>query len=583
MAVKEKKLSDEHRSRIEENTALNEGIIGEWILELFRKVAVERKEALKAHRTLPIKHLFVDLEAVKADTMYELFFIRKEDGSRFFNPKLIRSMKLACEFGEQLTSRHFNYPLERLTKWRDSVFRCAAGDLLRAVQKEITAFYQKAREGWEQEVVHCMNQALMALKLASNPHYSYHDVNVKSCKDYFHDFQLFFRQVLDSSSYQKLAADSDLPQSSLNQALKRLVQAICYAYFMQVRGYQEVLPEIQRLIEDIQGKEEKPKEKKISLSDVVRKEQAALSKFMKQYPSGPLSMTLALLDEDPSMPFDPLLQGNIPNQLFWVRVGERKVWALHCPSPTVHVAMGKSPKISEEFRGFLHALRDKGEGQHHLIINMQDRTSWREEERSRVLEELQQKPEFSNQLNVVTLAMDGDFYFQQGAYAKENHVAQFLHSFREQLLLDSGGYFFPAGMKEVLNSTFIDQTFAAIHTQFFGGKNVLSHDKRLEFIEIFHLVLELKVIALSEATSFSLSCKDGADVAAPAYAQFYCFIRLMSEGKLSKEELPMLAMLLHTPALLARERTVEEERVQRMIKICRLLEGSPTPLRNVQQ
>ncbi len=76
------------------------------------------------------KHLFVDLDSVKKDILSMNFFYRKEDGTRFFNPRLIRNIKLVSDFGLNVGKEEEKDPLFDLTTWRiDSGYHKGASPL----------------------------------------------------------------------------------------------------------------------------------------------------------------------------------------------------------------------------------------------------------------------------------------------------------------------------------------------------------------------------------------------------------------------------------------------------------------------
>ncbi len=73
---------------------MDEGVLGKWILAISQQTQNRRDELheqqeLKSRTSLlsdAPRHLFVNLDAVKKDSEYELFYIRKEDGSLYFSP-----------------------------------------------------------------------------------------------------------------------------------------------------------------------------------------------------------------------------------------------------------------------------------------------------------------------------------------------------------------------------------------------------------------------------------------------------------------------------------------------------------------
>jgi hypothetical protein len=94
----------------------------------------------------------------------------------------------------------------------------------------------------------------------------------------------------------------------------------------------------------------------------------------------------------------------------------------------------------------------------------------------------------------------------------------------------------------------------------------------MNFIEIFYLFLELKLIELIKPDGFSFVCKDGIDIGPAASAPLFVFNRWMSSEKLSKEDLDHLHLILHAPAILIRERTIHANRLKRTLNMLKEME-----------
>ena len=122
----------------------------------------------RAIKRLPLRHVFVDLETVKKDADYELFFLRKEDGTRFYSPRLIRNIKLVCNFGDYFgAQRKVEDPLEDLPRWLERGFQASAAKMLKSLAPRLERFYKDVYRFKEQELVETLNKALMALMLAA--------------------------------------------------------------------------------------------------------------------------------------------------------------------------------------------------------------------------------------------------------------------------------------------------------------------------------------------------------------------------------------------------------------------------------
>ena len=200
-----KKLQEFYLSRIAHK--IDEGTLGKWILALSQKSTVpEKKVVLQGRDRSQAKHVFIDLESVKKDTEYELFFLRKEDGTRFFSPRLIRNIKLVSDFGDYLGDEKREDPLMSVGIWED---RCAynfAKQIISGSRADIQAFFKQALGSSGQELAETLNKSVVALMMAANPHNLSHDMSLKNCSGYFTDFLLFLRQCLWSRDYQKMMA-----------------------------------------------------------------------------------------------------------------------------------------------------------------------------------------------------------------------------------------------------------------------------------------------------------------------------------------------------------------------------------------
>src|SRR5262249_40445142 len=137
---------------------------------------------------------------------------------------------------------------------------------------------------------------------------------------------------------------------------------------------------------------------------------------------------------------------------------------------------------------------------------------------------------------------------------------------------ENSGYFYPDAIKKQLFSGFAKELAAAIHQLFFGAKNVLSRSNRMDFIELFYLFLQLKVIELVQPTTVSFSCKDSIDIGMPASCELFLLLKLFNERPLSSEEEEYLKICLHGPAICYRGRALFQERFDRLYGSIRAIE-----------
>ena len=101
--------------------------------------------------------------------------------------------------------------------------------------------------------------------------------------------------------------------------------------------------------------------------------------------------------------------------------------------------------------------------------------------------------------------------------------------------------------------------------------NVLLFEDRLEFIELFYLCLELKILDFVKPDSWSMTCKDGVDVGPTSGALFFGFFKILHEEDPSKAHKDLHAMLYVAP-LLIRKRLPLSERMDRLIRTLKRIE-----------
>lgn len=557
---------------------IDEGTLGKWMLELTKRAWNRSREIkLTAKQALQTKHVFVDLDSVKKDTEYELFFLRKEDATRFYSPRLIRNIKLVCDFGDYFGKpKVLNDPLEDVVLWQDLCYLRAAKDILQAVENRMRRYYKEAMQFKDRELVEYMNKAFMALMLCTNSHNQVNHVPSKTCKEYFADFQYYLRQALHSRDYLKLITYPSKHSSSLANCLLDTVHSVCMALFENLRIYQTVSPHLQKLLQEAAENQSVEHQDAAKASDTLWNRLAcdnkALSKLMKQHANGPLIKVLNVLQQDSHLSFDPLLLQNIPTQLYALYFNENKIMNVQIPSPTSQEFIHKVVVV-EEFKAFLRNCEKSNIIKKHLIVNLQDRTSWREHSRCVALEDLQKNENFDQQLVVVTLTKDTEFYHQLEPYYQDNHADVFIQNLKEHLSDENSGFYFPMAINNALSPAFVNGIIKEIHRIFFSGKNILLREHRLDFIELFYCFLQLKLIEIVKPDSFSLTCKDGVDMAATANAQLFAFLKIINDESFTSADHAILNDILYAPALLVRERCVNPERFNRMNSAIKCVES----------
>ncbi len=571
-----KQLQEFYLTRIAKK--IDEGVLSRWIFELTKGAMAHLEESAlvgKQNRPLEARHVYIDMESVKSDVEYELFFLRKEDGSRFFNPRLIRNIKLVADFGETISEERESIdPLEEIVLWQDQVMHAAAKHILQAQGNSFDQFFHEARQAPKRELVVELYKAYIALIMSANSANLLIHAPQKSCTQYFADFQLFLRKALHTRDYQRMLL---YPSKNASvQVFLESVHRLCRAFFTGIKGYQELLPVFKKLMQKAEHSQslehiKAAKECKMVWSRLAA-DYAALKKMIKGHPNGPLVKVLNLLQNGGFHIFDPMTQYNLPNQLYSIYLNDHKILNIHMASPTGQEFIDKA-KALDEFRAFLRSYLMGQTKKRHLLINMQDKTSWREHSRATALEDLAAQTPFASALSVVTFAKETEFYHQIAPYHQDNHAEAFLQHFKENLADENCGFYFPPQLKETLFDTFIGKSLEAIHQVFFSGANVLTVKNRLDFIEIFYLFLQIKILDHLNPETFSFTCKDGIDVGGCASTGLLAFIRTLNGEEFSETDYMQLNLHLYAPALLIRERIILPAPFERMNSALRRIEG----------
>ncbi len=509
-----------------------------------------------------------DLETVRRDKEYELFLIRREDGKPYFNRALLKHMQLVAQFDVLLADPTMEDPFLRIKMILDKDAHSAAKEILQLAAPYVDAYSKEAMKFKKVNFVAAISKALMALMLASNSRNLMQNVVGKCALNYYTDFHYYLRAALNSVEYRKFIANPPDLSDRFIHSVMNLSHVLCTSFFLKVGSRKDMVAFIHMLIEKgakgsvTQSQTASP----LALWNNLRDQDASIRYLLKQYPNGPLVKTVQLFSEDNQMKgFDPIGQRNQPAQLYTIAGEELHISCIRLPCPTSQQFIAKA-EIAEEFEGFLRSLGSQSRNQRHLLINLQDRTSWHEHARCIAIEGVQKKSEFSETLMVVTIPKNADFYMQSGSYVEWDDSVEFMKQLKEQVASgEQCGFFFPEEVNQAQLLQFADKAIKTIHTVFFAGKERLEHKNRLDFIEIFYLMFILKLIEDFNPDTLSFTCKDAIDTGASASAEMFAFLRMMNDpSHWSKEEKDFLLWMLYAPALSVRERAIDIQRLNRM-------------------
>lgn len=530
-------------------------------------------------KILPKKELnrvFIDFDSVKKDSDYELLLIKKENGDPFYSTKLLRNMKLVSDFGEHLTEKISKDPLVRLPFWLDKKFQTSAKELVETLKKPMEKFYQSAMRFKDTALVAKLNSAMMALMLSANSYNLLSQHPAKSCREYFADFYFFLRSSLNSAEFKRLEESQDGESRKAMQTVVSLTRAICNAIFHGLKGDRELVPIIHRLIESsapdpLNG--EKDESFEDNLAHRLSSDYESLTSLFKSSSEGPMNKMLEMLDSK-VRGFDPLLQENHPSVLYDLFFGDHKVTCVRLGAPVVQEWINQAAP-SPEFISFLKQGMLGPNLTHHLMINLQDRTSWIEHARCICLEDLPKQEDIDGALTVVTLATETDFYFQREAYEDVNNASDFKKIFMEQLHDPHSGFYFPENLKKKVVNTFAKKILGEVHTTFFGGRKKLLQEERRRFIDLVYQLLVFKCIEIVQPDTFSFTCKDGIDKSSAFNGMFYFLCKVLKGEDINPLDFDIFNLMLHVPGLSIRERPIRPESFFLMKTFIEYIEKQP--------
>ncbi len=571
-----KRLQEFYTRKVERQ--VDEGMLSKWIFGLTKGgPSKDELRKARARRKEKSQHVFVDLDMVKRDNEYELLLMRKEDGSRFFSPRLLRNIKLVCEFGSYSSAESDIF--EKVQDWRDVMCHVAALNMLHSLHLALKRFYHEAFRYKKRSQVRSLNNAVMALMLCANPNNlsaNRADKKGKTCIHYFADFQAYLREALNDRYYQKLLVYPPKPSNVLANCILSFTQNLCRAVYMHMHIMQEMFHRVHEILDEAKqlmpNTSSAAEEKGIFLWSRLAYDYAEIIKSFKKHENGPLKRILESLEEGKYAAFDSLTQHNLPHTWFNFYMDDDRLINLRMASPTRQVYINKAT-VLDEFKGFLLSQSQRGKSTKHLLINLQDRTSWREFSRCQAVEQLQNASPFSDHLAAATLAVDTVFFQQSGPYENQDDAEDFIDGFKQQLQSPSSGYYFPENIKKSLTSKFFGDMLHAVHKFFFNEEQYLSQKDRQSFISLVHFLMQLKLIDIIRPHSFSFSCKDGIDIGGAASVFMFAFFKNLEKENLSAEEIEFIEAMIYGPAIFIRERAILPEPLNRMLSTMQVVEG----------
>ena len=514
-----------------------------------------------------------DLETVKRDQQYELFSIKQEDGSSFFNRNLLRHIKLITDFDQLVHDLEGEDPLLMVHLLSSKLSYQIAKEIKDDVKDALATFSNESKKHRKDRMTLEIKRLMLPLALAASEKNILTEAAGKTCTLYLDDWHRFLRALLVSEEYEKLSAHKLAEMDAFGRAVSKLVHRFCFALCTPRVDPSEWIKYVCYLAgENLTAKKVSTASPKQVVRQLLSAYQA-METLLRKYPNGPLFKAMDLFRERAEITgFDPLLQGNFPLQLYDLETKSFSITCLRLPCPTQHQKIHDAVLV-REFTGYLRTLAEQKKPGVHLLLNLQDFTSWQEHSRCEALHEFAEKEGKKGGLVVLTLPKKGDFYYQAEDYAHIDETAAFLTAIEEQI---GGGkssgflYSLPSLRKEI--AAFSKKALPLVCALFFRRKKTLTRKERLDFIEIFYVLLALKGIDVIRPQYVSFTCKDSVDIGAVFSGLFFTFVQWLSGlQKWEQKEQQMLLYLLFSPALMVRERLLDHRRFQRGLSALEVL------------
>ncbi len=553
---------------------IDEGHLGKWVLTL-SKEGINKKSLLRLRtkgKSLSSKHVYVDLDTVKRDTEYELFQLRKEDGTRFYNPHLIRNLKLVCDLSDYFHVSGQRDPLKRLDVWLDSYIQACASDMVASLRTRLDQFFHEAMRHKGNLLVEDLSKATMALLLSASPRHLQSSRHAsKNCLSYFEDFQKFLREVLVSKDFQKIVLAPTGTGSKIAQLIRETALGLCRGLYLHAKGFKSVQSHILDLLKRAGKEQQVAQDQQESHTASLVWVYTALQQLLNKHAHGPLNKVLDLVLNGDVGEFDPIARFNIPWPMFALHFDSKRLLYTRIPNPTHQEYIHKA-YVGEEFKGYLLSCQNGHGVKKHFCILLQDRTSWKESARCFAVESLLHHKEYTPYIDVCAYSIDTPFYHQMDHYLKEDKAETFKRHFLDHLKDEQTGYYFPVHLQHTLYKEFFSGIIEAVHKCFFEERDHLSREERHAFIDLVHLFTTFKMVELNEADALSYCCKDGLDTSVAMSALLFALFDWMGTSQRQKEGKEFLHSLLFAPALLWRERAIQSERFYRLANCLDVLE-----------
>lgn len=526
----------------ERKAAFIEGFTDLAIYRQMRKLVFE----CESDRIFGPREFLDHMEVVKSDLYYELFYIRKSDGSRFFSRRLGSELHDAIDLDLLEEGDSSLAPVLSFKEMHDSDVQHLCMVVLERCKESINTFLRGSFSGGKlAHIAFSLRKAVMAVVLCARKKNALLNIPVKASSYYFKDALFFLRKVVSDGVFLEICKE---PSSELERALVSLTHALCHACIMRQAADHSSFSIISDLVQ-------RGTLKAGIKNNGLKSEYRAFNTELSRYLHGPLLFAWDFLGEvDEEQIFDPWILGFLPSCLgIWVTPDHETAF-LRMPSPTMQSHVGRAV-VAGEYMGFL-----RGDlYQSHLLINFQGKEREGAAARTEALEGLEKS--FTGQLHLVHLPkecalynMEAGFASPTGRYSKAKSLIE--AAVKACWLSDS--------LKQRVGKDIALEAFHLAHVHFTSGKKGLEIEERRALLDGGYLLLILRLIRELSPSSVSIACKDGVDKTGVHCALMASLMHHLQSGP-SIHKLHMLQQrLIFEVPMIVRERAMAEHDFQRL-------------------
>lgn len=269
--------------------------------------------------------------------------------------------------------------------------------------------------------------------------------------------------------------------------------------------------------------------------------------------------------------FDPYSCTNVPFVWYSVPVEGMMRLCLRMGSPTIQEVFQKT-HIAPEFEAALESAASNG--LIHCYINLQNRAEkvvCGENTRTEAIENLSER--YPRTAYIASLPQDTHFYHQTGVYSFPVMDSVVFMSEFELEMFERGNdsFFFSSNFCNTDLRKKLLECLQDVHRAVFDSNEELTLSERRVFIEIAYALFVLKLLIVSQANFFNITCKDAIDRAGKTNSILFYILGLMTGIAQTDEFKEQHMILTHAPALLVKKQAIIPSRRKRFLEAIQYL------------